>query len=501
MNKKSVQRLIHLFTYSLLLVMLSMFLTACGSKDVTVDDYGDGNSTSGEDGADKENDSLNEGKSFQELYGEKVDFAETFTVGNTSVEAVSHANIPENVYPAVYNSKVLDDGKADEEKIVNELFGDSAKKLNEFSYNNSADYVTFIEKYNDIKTSHEYALGLYDSEYYYGDVTDESDPKDQVYKWVDDPDIYIHMYEGKFNGIRYGLILAYDYTRSQRIIFFDPISIKDYYPDSDFNAFIVEFSKDTNGNEKELSNACNLTEEEAEEKVTDFLKQKLLLSDGVINLSSSGSGGYEMLQGFDAGVANRFYFIGDDSVSSVITFVDGDMKGNVVAHREPVETYKTLQYSDKSGSTDFYVDGYAIFLNSAFPINMDGIFGMGISAANYGMIKVTQKGLYGLDITLYSETLDVTENVNVLEFDKIKESFKQQLNEKLDKEKMNIPRNSNKMHVYTLGFLYYPYFKDENVKEFSYIPTWMYNLGVLSGHGAVVYQNAIDGQIIDIVYY
>ena len=62
--------------------------------------------------------------------------------------------------------------------------------------------------------------------------------------------------------------------------------------------------------------------------------------------------------------------------------------------------------------------------------------------SNYGFVKVTSNGIYGLDISLTSEVTEVINDVSVLEFDKVIESFKSNLSKELDLAKIDLPVNA-----------------------------------------------------------
>ena len=251
------------FICLVLSINLTVSLTACKGKEVSIDDYGEGAATTNEsDSSTEESDSITtseeKGKTFREVYGKKVDFEESFNVGKTAINPSCHCSIPDEVYPTVYKAKLVDDGKSDEDKLVKTILGENAKKLDEIEYTGAADYVTMIDKYRNIMISHEYAMMDPDSPATES-LTEDTDPKEGIYTWKDDTDLYIHMYEGEYNNVRYGLILAYDYQTHQKTIFMDPISINDYFPEGDYKNLIIEESVDTMGNEKNLDNACSYT--------------------------------------------------------------------------------------------------------------------------------------------------------------------------------------------------------------------------------------------------
>ena len=145
-------------------LILIASITACKGKEISVDDYGDGaEMTNHTDMNSDESDFLGtpvkrRGKTYRDIYGEKVDFEESFNVGKTTINPSCHCSIPNEAYPTVYKAKLVDDGKADEDKLVKTILGENAKKLDKIEYTGGADYVTMIEKYRNIMISHEYAM-------------------------------------------------------------------------------------------------------------------------------------------------------------------------------------------------------------------------------------------------------------------------------------------------------------------------------------------------------
>ena len=117
--------------------------------------------------------------------------------------------------------------------------------------------------------------------------------------------------------------------------------------------------------------------------------------------------------------------------------------------------------------------------------------------SNYGMVKVTSKGIYGIDISLTSEITEIVNDVNILEFDKIIESFKNNLQEELDDKIID----TNKLDIHFISLLYFPYFEKDDTTNFSYIPAWSFYMSGLNGHGAYVTVNALDGSIAEVMYY
>ena len=164
--------------------------------------------------------------------------------------------------------------------------------------------------------------------------------------------------------------------------------------------------------------------------------------------------------------------------------------------------YETLYANTANGTNDTKLtrNGYAVYLedpSSSLVKSSDNII---ISTDNVGMIKVTDKGIYGVDIVMMSETEDVIENVELLDFEKIQESLKNALEEKLDLKKMGDPKE---LTINGGALLYEAYYEDGKTSEYSKIPVWQFNVNgddvKVDGDGVSgvvsVSINAMDGSV------
>ena len=97
----------------------------------------------------------------------------------------------------------------------------------------------------------------------------------ETYKWVDNDEYSIHMYEGNYNNKRFGLILAYDYFLCTRYVFFEPISIEEYFPDCNYKTLNLSYAPELMEDTKNLENKCEYSNEEVKEIASDFLRETL----------------------------------------------------------------------------------------------------------------------------------------------------------------------------------------------------------------------------------
>lgn len=517
--------------YSVLSIMLCLALAACGKNEVIVDDYGTDSKDLVSDSSQTDSSMIVEsgGKTLQDLYGKTIDWTDDFTVNNTRFVSDLNYKIPDIEYMNAYYSKEIEDGADVEEEIVKSIFGDTAKKLDKIKYTNETDYMTMMYKYRQIVNMRELGQKLQDREasdsptdiinVYDRSVISASN--NEEYKWIDENNFYIHMYEGKYQGIRFGLIISYDYSNHRKSIFFEPISIKEYFPEYEAKTLLITTSNDSAGNPLDIDNKCTMSIEDVKTGAKDFLKDKLKLGDRLSIIEQSNiyeASLYDNIASFmrltphgsfDRG-ASILRFTDSDYISTIKYMFEGDaVDYSRLAEQQDLyseykekndkDIYSFLTSSSVKGESDInsFVDGYAVYLNDGHTIMDESMF-FGIGVGNTGIVKYTSKGLYGVDVTLFDETIDVTENVKLLEFDKITDCLKNNLKDKYTPESLDNPAN---MTIYNIYLCYYPYKENEDSKEFMYVPTWCFYIGKDNGRKSMmVYENAMDGTIMDISY-
>ena len=391
-------------------IMLAFSLAACGKGEVIVDDYGsDGtqNSVAGTDASSGDADSLKvvqgSGQPLRDVYGDRVSWEESLVAGDKTVSVTASYTIPDVPGMNVYRSRLVGDGKNEEEKIVKALFGDTGKKIDEFKITNETDYITMAYKYRKVMSNRNMITASIENE---GETISISDINDQyrlispdsveTYKWIDEDDIFIHMYEGDYQGIKYGLLLAYDIYTKQRIIFFDPVSIKAYYPDKEYKSLYIEGSNDSTSEPIEIENACTKSVEQVKEEASKFLKDKLNISSS-INKITTDSTSYNFMGDNIAGFEFSSYEYKDEG-ASVLAFTDSDYLSAIISggHGGKGAGYQVLALQQdlftESGEEDIYmyisrhkyddeaskeevnfdVDGYAVYLESSIhSLNQD----------------------------------------------------------------------------------------------------------------------------------
>ena len=508
-------------TASALSFILALSFYGCGKKDVKVDDYGSNDAEDTGTFSDAQNES-GEVQTLSQLFGERVKWDEAFAIQGKSAKVQLTMPVPDDDYMNVYKEKCISDGKDDEDRLVKSIFGDSAEKLEEISYKNETDYITLLYKYREIY--HQIIGDIYDyfssSEAYEKIMGSIDSGFAETYKWVDEDKYYIHMYEGKYNGIKYGLISAYDEASGRRFIFLDPISIKEYFPNKDYKTLLYESNFDTTKlAKKDIENECSMSVDEAKKIAHEFVQDIT-----GFNEEDSNVDGKPQFYHSNAGLALYPYYL-DDGSTTALTFSDSDYVSSIqnggisntangvsrlaaqsdLAVEEMKEKNKDLymyltQYnSEGTVKPNIERNGYAFYLQSASMSMANSGDYYYMSTGNTGVVKVTDNGIYGVDLILVEETIDVIENVRLLDFEKIKECAKNALEDKLDMKKMGNPDDI----LIGGGALMYEPCKGENGDEYSCIPVWRFSIssygGVAGPEGilgtAELSINAMDGSI------
>ncbi|SEP54788.1 hypothetical protein SAMN02910369_00044 [Lachnospiraceae bacterium NE2001] len=520
-------------------------VTSCGKNETVVDDYAAGSNTAastestGTEGDAKEIKQGTEG-SLRDLFGKSVSWEEEFTIDGVRFTADVDTSIPDKEGMNVYYAEGIDDGKADEDAIVKNLFGDTAEKIEELKYTNETDYIPLLYKYRELIDEHERFEVNQDSETYtyiepsYSIINGATG---ETYKWVDDKNYYIHMYEGEYDGKRFGLILAFDYISNKRTIFMEPISIKEYFPDKDYKTLLVTSDSNYVGEPLDMENACGMNVDEINEEAEDFIDKTLKLKGKLtINKDSSLYSALSFNYLVYAGSVSYYYMDSDmsfDKGSSVLMFSDADYISTLKSHEEhgdnvaysiladQKDLYKeytdahpdknteifefvmsdSTSYKENVVDPNFDTDGYAVFVGSDVFTGNDIYNGVSVYSPNTGIIKYTSKGFYGMDLTLTEVIKDVKEDVQLLPFEKITESLQAELPERFDKNKMEL--NSKGVYLDILNLTYTPDSDDPTSNEFSYIPCWTFDMypDGNGSNGAEVIVNAMDGSIVDLYYW
>lgn len=528
------------FTGIILTTALLFSGVGCGETNTVVDDYGSSSeSTEASDkGTSTDSQSVSTGndKTLKDIYGDKVYVNNDYEVGDVTIKGNATFVVPEQEYLNAYNMQACDDGLKDEDIVVKALLGDTAEKLESIKYENSSDYMTLLYKYRSILLAYENEKKYTDTHVNvsYSNRIDRSiitESTGENYTWKDDDDLYIHMYEGIRNNTKFVLLLAYDYISNTRYIFLEPKSITEYFPGFNFETLLIATDKNQNGEDLEIDNACTTSYEEIKSSAEDLIANELHL-DSSYSITDNPDK-YSMILGDNVvQVASPFNtsspFSHKDPGKSVLMFSDCDFRSTLKKQIEGLAVdYKVLAeqrdlmaeykeehpdsdreeyefiFSDTSTSLadvpNITVDGYAVYLNDNLTLDTESQAAdyIGLSTSNSGIIKYTSHGLYSIDLTLTETVVDVIENVKLVPFEKIEESFKTALEEQVDFSKIDNPKE---LTVDYLG-LYYGRSNTDDSNTYTSVPTWVFSVTTQTGLGCDISISATDGSISGISYF
>lgn len=528
------------FTGIILTTALLFSGVGCGETNTVVDDYGSSSeSTEASDkGTSTDSQSVSTGndKTLKDIYGDKVYVNNDYEVGDVTIKGNATFVVPEQEYLNAYNMQACDDGLKDEDIVVKALLGDTAEKLESIKYENSSDYMTLLYKYRSILLAYENEKKYTDTHVNvsYSNRIDRSiitESTGENYTWKDDDDLYIHMYEGTRNNTKFVLLLAYDYISNTRYIFLEPKSITEYFPGFNFETLLIATDKNQNGEDLEIDNACTTSYEEIKSSAEDLIANELHL-DSSYSITDNPDK-YSMILGDNVvQVASPFNtsspFSHKDPGKSVLMFSDCDFRSTLKKQIEGLAVdYKVLAeqrdlmaeykeehpdsdreeyefiFSDTSSSLadvpNITVDGYAVYLNDNLTLDTESQAAdyIGLSTSNSGIIKYTSHGLYSIDLTLTETVVDVIENVKLVPFEKIEESFKTALEEQVDFSKIDNPKE---LTVDYLG-LYYGRFNTDDSNTYTSVPIWYFSVTTQTGLGCDIGISATDGSISGISYF
>ena len=468
-------------------------------------------------------------KTLREQFGDNVKWSEPFTAQDISFQTNKSKNIPALDYLNLYevqDYKVSTDG---EQEFADGFFDEGATKLEEIKYVDDTQYMIQMYKYRSLTYQMGYSslIGEDDEEdgKDFSVITADSDID---YKWVDEDYCAIHMYEGKYNGIDYGLIIGYDFLSSRKYVYFEPTDIRAYYPETTYQTLQIESSTSIYGGTIDADNQCSMSEQEVKDMATAFVQQKFGISD------------YDSQMSYDYDAYNQYladisYYMsnsqGNAGSISVLTFSDGDYISTTDAALDAngvrscdrlAEQYDAVsqymeEYSVDSSWEGFYRalmhdaykkdvavtrDGYAVYLNSPFTISSGGNYWYTsyypeIASKNVGCVMITSKGIFGVDMLLGCETVGATENVALADFDVIEEGCIKAIEEHLD---LNAMKNPTNFSLDSIDLVYECKEDEDGDGIYEVVPAWVFCFdGEAGTFWAVV--SAIDGSFVSMTQY
>ncbi len=494
-------------------------LTGCGTKDLEdVNDYGTiPITTESEETVPVEN--INEvsrdttSMTLHEIYGNPIEFKTELNVNGTEIKANISKELPEGLdYLNVYDIKRSRDWWADDKSFADGFFDGGAEKVMSFDYTSETKYMSLMHKYKDL-------VNMLEHNPHDGSIIKPD--ADMHIAWVDNDSYSIHLYEGTYNGTSYGLILAQSKDDGLSYIFFEPLDIDEYFPGEKYTSLMLEESKTPYT--EPIENKCTLDEDALFSTAKDFLSERVGLSDEELKLTLD----FEPY----SNVFDNYYYMTGSAVTyhdtvTALSFSDSDyistlhnyntqyrgmeiLRDQVDQLEEYNQThdskypsegfFKVTSFPETDLGTNITTDGYAVYLKSQFRVeepNDDNMF-ITKKYENTGIIKITSKGIYGMDLMLTGQIENVTERIEVLDIDNLKKSFTDSLE--------NEPSLTAFVKTATVTDMMIDYHKmvdSEDPDHIIMLPVWRFNLSGTAQDNSGIYCNdilinAMDGSVIE----
>ncbi|MBO4864879.1 MAG: hypothetical protein J5517_10985 [Eubacterium sp.] len=503
-------------------------MPSCGNKEIeSVNEYG-GETVADVPVTDLETDGTQEkekkysGENLKEFFGETVSWQEVINVQDREVDVDITSNIPDAEGLGVYEVEDFELDADSEEAIVKNLFGDTAERLEQLSYVNETDYIMQLYKLRQISA---YLTNDPNEFNYMYNVIDAS--YDKTFKWDDVGGTFIHMYQGKYNDIDYVLILAGSDFFEETYINFLPVSIKDYFPDKNYKTVLFGASKDNQGQSLSADNQCGMSEDGVKENAITFLKDDIGINM-FDNMLTENPESYQIFLSTmtlalkdgesDPNSMSTMIFSDDDYITAYAGLNGNDayrhsmilgeqndlaqeyMDGNSDTDDPAIAAIKSSEVATSSGK-GLEHDGYAIYLTAPFSLPapqeepVEGVvYYSGPISRGTGCIMFTHKGFFGADLLLSDKVTNVTENVELLGFEKIKESFRYVLENSVDLRNFGIHDSYKITRAYlSYGAVY------DNTEDIggavTMVPVWNFSVRSGENNGEIMI-NAIDGSYV-----
>ena len=496
---------------TLFLIVCCVIMTGCGKTDV-VTDYGYHQDTEIDEagkvragGSDDNNDNADESQSFIggssliEMIGtQNIEWSEELNASGIPVEVSLKYTVPDVESINVYVARLVNDGKDDEEEIVKKFFGGTGEKVDKIITDTDDMYLQHYEGYytNDDNDRVDYSYdlsGAYAKAYeYLGAAFSPDESEDDVYvrneniepeqKWLDTDRFYIHIWQGKHEEVEFRLIYGYSYEGGAQYIGVEPVHPDTYFPGKELShCFLYSSDDDVNQNDKEFNddmaldsceNQCSMSEQEVVENTKDFLEDYF----NVVPYSELGK-----FNNKDESDKMKYQcaFYGDEFAAKLDEW---SLNNNT--------DYDNIrQVAEK----EVYMDGYCVYFDSA-------LSGIDSNLGTEGFAYVTSRGINRLSLRRSCDITDVTENVRIIDFEKIKACFRDVVENQLDMEML---KEKKKLYFTKVRFDYYAIDNPEDDRECTFIPVWTFetrNDNVLIGGWTQIIVNALDGSLVNVVY-
>ena len=394
-------------------------------------------------------------------------YEDSFTIASKPVEVnITSVEYDTELLRTYRVSKITED-KLHEEEIVRNLFGDTAKELRDEISSDAGDAERIVA-----------ACRKYDNEVQ-GIESDEvqAELSEITGKWNVGPapawgngeNLFWHTYEGIYEGVTYQLTIAYRKDEKIRYITFYPKNPGDVVNDPELTqlmSFTGAIYTDTATNETlrqvwDQPNQSEKSEEELRRMAEEFTTEKLCGRLPMEDLSL-GTVNYATEDGTEERPCQLLF--------STDLFGEESPRGRV--------------------------DGYELKCNWTHTGTLDFKDGNKDAGNNSGWMFVTDHGVIGASL-VYSYELqeELSEQVEILPFEKVMTALREQLPERFDPAKIN----GTNLVIGSATLAFYPVESPDKPGEATFVPVWCFWAGSNGGVGVIIL-NAMDGSLIHIEY-
>ena len=465
----------------LLSSLFCISMMGCGNKPAEVDDYGSG---AGDEAA-TENNAENDGdtgvpsaQSLSEMLGgTALKYNNSFSLGDKQVTVDVAYDIKGTETPSEYLVDFVKEDQFDEQSIVNSFFGDTGVPCEK-------DYMLDRESGDSNYTIIASQMIAFDNTNSGDSVTSW---ESQGAAWVDEPNYYIHTYNGTYREADYQLLISYSQDNDELVVVLFPKDIAALagdpsYEYMDFSGVDGRFTNYYKNSLKEFTidevmadrpNKCSLSDDQVIDTAVKSIKESVGIDyPGDAFSMSSDLYNPSFDYGADAHKLEILYY--PESALSSSDFEGAERNGYALSALGSLDNIKVMT------NTTSTVDSVSLY--------------------NNGFVGIDDKGVVALYITLKYNFKDKTvENVKVLSFNEAMDAFVNEAPDNLDLSKEE--KLDNSVTFNSVQLVYFPVAKEGSTNEYRLVPAWC--LDALGSDGWTVVRvliNAEDGSYITTLY-
>ncbi|MBO6166568.1 MAG: hypothetical protein J6O17_09430 [Eubacterium sp.] len=483
------------YSKRVLAMCLALSLAGCGKgESYTVADYEvnaneevsasteisseAGTSTDSASGADEITELQSEGCLSKKLGDLSHDWAASFSTAGIDVNLNAHSEIMDTDELPVYRVSELKESDINEEEIVKNIFGDSAKKIEGDLDKNTGDSALVVEQ-----IQHLY-FGIHPEEVQ-GLSFEEQMAKNTAPGWVDEENYHIHTYEGTYQNTEYQLFLGYEKSYNSAYIALFPKYLGNYFNNQEIDtavSFWVGNDLAEQGPIKEFLSQNKLQDSDVDDRIDEaesLLREKfnMKIPDGYLADTMSDSG-----------------------YDKMYTFYINQKALNGAGYKNMFEVeniYDLMDAFDKMGENTYMLDGFQSLPSYSLggqEIFVDPRGGSNGGVYNGGEVYLTDEGVMGLWMVYnfqYEEKM--SENVPILDYESVTKAFEDDLTETLTA----VDFKNSTLNFEDVRMVYYPAKSPDVEGEMTLVPAWEFMNGTCD---TFVMINAVDGSLLDIIH-